>query len=238
MVRGFIQGSPSGAALYIHRVSSNKLDPLIDDPKPISLLAIPSCNFFNYHGWRPDSYPRSILQQPRPLTECNATFMELHTDALQRCGGGYNPQSAPGKERPPLFEVCHAKLLLDLRGSILVICALLHPAADQSRLPFKGGPDGSRGLLSFSEGAEDGCRAEWCRALLKQICKRGKSNKNERAAAASVVHDSVFLGHARHLPNGDGPPLISQSEAAELQGGGQKGFELNSSSPREMLLNK
>jgi hypothetical protein len=78
-----------------------------DDSKLISHLAVPACDFFNYHGWSPDSYPGVILQQPITLKECNATFMELYTDALQRCGGGYNPQSAEGEEQPPLFEVCH-----------------------------------------------------------------------------------------------------------------------------------
>ena len=105
-MRGFIHGVPDGSALFVHRVSHSKLNPLDDDPRLISHLAIPSCNFFNYHGWRPDSYPGVILQQPRPLKECNATFSALYTDALQRCGGGYDPQSAPGEERPPLFEVC------------------------------------------------------------------------------------------------------------------------------------
>ena len=111
----------------MHRVSDSKFKEWDDDAKLITHVAIPSCQFFEYRGWNPERYPAAILQQPRSLQECNATFSELYTDALQRCGGGYDPQSAPGEELPPLFEVCRVLFLPNpwLRSSVTSALLLL-----------------------------------------------------------------------------------------------------------------
>ena len=44
--RGYLQPHPNGSAMFVHRVAAAKFELGSDDPKPITHVTVPSCNYF------------------------------------------------------------------------------------------------------------------------------------------------------------------------------------------------
>ena len=44
--RGYLQPHPNGSAMFVHRVGTAKFELGSDDPKPITHVTVPSCNYF------------------------------------------------------------------------------------------------------------------------------------------------------------------------------------------------
>lgn len=54
--RGYLQPHPNGSAMFVHRVAAAKFEVGSDDPKPITHVTVPSCNYFGEKVGGPAGY--------------------------------------------------------------------------------------------------------------------------------------------------------------------------------------
>ena len=108
-----MQYAPNGSALFIHRISSHKYNPTVEELNPIELVTNPSCRYFQEKGWNPDKIagdhtldpPFGIINHAMSgeRAGCNYTMHALHQASLL-CGG-YNSRSSSGDSLLPVFQV-------------------------------------------------------------------------------------------------------------------------------------
>ncbi|PSC73304.1 hypothetical protein C2E20_3484 [Micractinium conductrix] len=108
--RGFLQAHPNGSSMFVHRVVRAKYEPGKDDLKPITHVTPPSCYYVVEMGWTHGQMPSEHFQ-PKVWTERTSKAkgtcrFSMHTmyHAARRCGH-YDPDSAPGNQTLPVFEI-------------------------------------------------------------------------------------------------------------------------------------
>ncbi|KAL4424077.1 hypothetical protein ABPG75_001378 [Micractinium tetrahymenae] len=105
--RGYLQPHPNGTSMFVHRVGTAKYEPATDDPKPITHVTVPSCNYFGEKGFIEELIPRDHFQAKVFVSGSpDACPYSMHTlyDAARRCGV-YDWSSAEGGEQLPVLEI-------------------------------------------------------------------------------------------------------------------------------------
>ncbi|KAL4424078.1 hypothetical protein ABPG75_001379 [Micractinium tetrahymenae] len=105
--RGYLQPHPNGTSMFVHRVAAAKFEITNDDPKPITHVTVPSCNYFGVKGWNSELIPRDHFQAKVFVSGSpEACPYSMHTlyDAAKRCGV-YDWAKAKGSQQLPVFEI-------------------------------------------------------------------------------------------------------------------------------------
>lgn len=98
------QFHPDGTPQWAHRTSPDaKMDPDSDDAKGATHLALPSCSYFDAHGWHPEN--STWLRVHGPLPCSGLSLASLHAQAARPDCGGYSWRVAAGEQPLPVLAI-------------------------------------------------------------------------------------------------------------------------------------